>query len=199
MAYHVEGRLLEVCTCGSNCPCRAQGEPDGGNCEAVNAWHIQKGTVDGVDVSGLTLIALSHVHGHVLQGRPVLYCVDDKATDAQQTALLSAWTGKQGGPLADMAILAGDMVGVQRAPMKFSLRKGKGRLQVGEVIEAHIAGPGAGQYGMTHLTSDICTTGPGEETHPAQATDYRVTLPDYGFLLDLHNHPVMEGRFRFKG
>ncbi len=44
MAYHLEGRLLEACTCGAQCPCRAEGEPDGSDCEAVNAWHVEQGT-----------------------------------------------------------------------------------------------------------------------------------------------------------
>jgi hypothetical protein len=166
----------------------------------VNVWHVEQGTIGNADVSGLTLVALSHVHGHVLRGRPVVYYVDDTATEAQQAALLSAWTGGQGGPLADMARLIGEVTGVERAPMTFAVRQGRGHLQVGRAIEARVeAGPETGMPGMSHPGRDICTTLPGEETHPAQAAAYRVTLPAYGFLLDLHNHPVIEGRFHFEG
>ena len=47
MPYHLEGRLLEVCTCGANCPCQPSGQPDGSDCDAVNAWHIDRGAIDG--------------------------------------------------------------------------------------------------------------------------------------------------------
>ena len=136
----------------------------------------------------------------MLQGRPVVYYVDDKATAAQQAALLHAWTGQAGGPLADMARLIGEVAGVERAPMTFAVQQGKGHLQVGQAFEAHLGmAPEAAGSAMAHAGRDICTTLPGEKTHPAAATAYRVTLPAYGFLLDLHNHPVVEGRFRFEG
>src|SRR5215218_10919277 len=134
MGYQVEGRLLELCSCGAHCPCQPTGEPDAGECTAVNAWHVERGTINGTDVAGLTLVALSHVHGHVLQGRSVVYYVDDTATDQQQAALLSAWTGQEGGPLAEVAGLTGEVNGVERAPMTFAIAQGKGHLQVGQAL-----------------------------------------------------------------
>lgn len=201
MSYHLEGRLLEACTCGDYCPCRVEGEPDGSDCEAMNAWHIEKGTINGADVSGLTLVALRHVHGHVLQRQGVVYCVDDKATGEQEAALLDAWSGKEGGPLADMSALIGEVSGVERLPMTFTVQKGKGRLKVGQAVTADLARPSPGEHGMAmpHAERDICATQPGEETHSARASAYRVALPNYGFAVDLHDYPVLEGRFRFEG
>jgi len=57
--YVLDGSLLEVCTCGVLCPCWVGEDPDGGTCESVVAWHINQGTIQGVDVSGLTLAALA--------------------------------------------------------------------------------------------------------------------------------------------
>ena len=56
MAYELEGKLLEVCDCNILCPCWVGEDPDGGTCDAIVAWHVDKGTVDGVDVSGHTLV-----------------------------------------------------------------------------------------------------------------------------------------------
>jgi hypothetical protein len=168
----------------------------------MNAWHVERGTIDGTDVSGLTLVALGHVHGHVLQGRPVVYYVDDKATGEQQAALISAWTGQQGGPLADVASLIGEVAGVERALMTFSIRQGKGQLRVGQAIEAVVTRPDVGEHAMSDMSqphSDICTTLPGEKSQPAQVTTYRVALPSYGFALDLRDYPAIQGRFRFEG
>lgn len=195
MPYHLEGRLLELCTCGAYCPCRADGQPDGGDCDAVNTWHIDHGTIDGTDVSGLTLVALSRIHGHVLNGRPVVFYVDDKATALQEEALLNVWTGKLGGPVADLAQLMGEVVGIERAAIAFKLREGKGSLKVGQVIDARLAAPSHG--GIPH--DDICTTLPGSEAHLAEAATYRVNSPTYGFALDLQDYQVMQGRFHFDG
>ena len=37
------------------CPCWIGEDPDGGICEVAVEWHFDRGTIDGVDVSGLTL------------------------------------------------------------------------------------------------------------------------------------------------
>ena len=42
MAYDIEGRLLEVCTCNVLCPCWIGEDPDGGTCDSALAWHIDK-------------------------------------------------------------------------------------------------------------------------------------------------------------
>ena len=55
MAYLLEGKLLEVCTCRAVCPCWVGEDPDGGKCEGTMAWHIEKGQVEGLDVSGVTI------------------------------------------------------------------------------------------------------------------------------------------------
>ena len=68
MAYHLEGRLLEVCNCRVLCPCWIGEDPDFGTCDTIVAWHFDKGTVDGVDVSGHTIAMIAHVPGNILQG-----------------------------------------------------------------------------------------------------------------------------------
>ena len=55
MAYKLEGSLLEVCNCEVLCPCWIGVDPDRGTCDSALAHHFEKGEIDGVDVSGLTL------------------------------------------------------------------------------------------------------------------------------------------------
>ena len=200
MPYHLEGRLLELCTCGAQCPCQPSGQPDGSDCDAVNAWHIDRGAIDGTDVAGLTLVALSRIHGHVLQGRPVVFYVDDRASAVQQEALLNVWTGKLGGPVADLAQLMGEVAGIERSAIAFEVRDGKGSLKVGQVVDARLAAPshaGTGHGAVPH--DDVCTTISGSEAHLAEASTYRVNSPTYRFDLYLQNYQVMQGRFRFEG
>jgi hypothetical protein len=200
MPYHLEGRLLEVCTCGERCPCRPSGKPDGGTCNAVNAWHIDQGAIDGTDVGGLTLVALSRIHGHVLEGRPVAFYVDDRATAMQQEALMNVWTGKLGGPVADLAQLMGEVAGVERSEMSFEVNEGKGSLQVKGMLEARLAEPSHGEGSQRAVRhDDVCTTIPGSKAYAANATSYRVSNPTYDVDLDLRDYPVTEGHFRFDG
>src|SRR6266511_4706935 len=68
MAYEIEGRLLEACTCNVLCPCWVGQDPDGGTCDGVLCWHVDRGVVDGVDVSGRTFTILTHIPGNILAG-----------------------------------------------------------------------------------------------------------------------------------
>jgi hypothetical protein len=72
----------------------------------VIAFHLERGTAGfGVDVSGLTVANVAHIPGNALAGgwRSVVL-VDDRASDEQHNALLDAFGGKLGGPLADLAV-----------------------------------------------------------------------------------------------
>ena len=130
MPYHLEGRLLEVCNCRVLCPCWIGEDPDFGTCDTIVAWHFDKGTVDGVDVSGITLAAVAHVPGNILQGnwRAAVY-VSDHATKAQEEAILGVYTGQKGGPVAELAKLVGEVVSVEKVPIKFDVHGGSGTLQ----------------------------------------------------------------------
>ena len=66
MGYHLEGVLLEVCTCNVLCPCWIGEDPDFGTCDAILAYHYEKGEIDGLDVSGLTVAMAGHIPGNVL-------------------------------------------------------------------------------------------------------------------------------------
>ena len=87
--YHLEGRLLEVCNCRVLCPCWIGEDPDYGTCDTIVAWHFDKGTIDGVDVSDRTIAMIAHVPGNILQGnwRAAVY-LDERVTPQQEEAIL---------------------------------------------------------------------------------------------------------------
>ena len=202
MAYQLEGQLLEVCTCNTLCPCWVGEDPDGGTCDGVLSWHIAKGRVNGTDVSGRTLSILAHIPGNILEGnwRVVVY-VDDGATDDQQQALIDVWTGKLGGPMADLAQLVGEVVAVERAPVKFQV-EGKGvagRFTIGKTIEAQLE-PFMGATGEPSALYDtIFTMIPGSPAYVGKASVYKVDAPQHGFEIDLTDHNAVSGTFRFEG
>jgi hypothetical protein len=202
MAYELEGQLLEVCTCNILCPCWVGEDPDGGTCDGVLSWHVEKGSVNGTDVSGRTFTILTHIPGNILEGnwRIVAY-VDDGATDEQQQALLDVWTGKLGGPMADLAQLVGEVLAVEKAPVTFQV-EGKGiagRFAIGSAIEAELE-PFTGATGEpTALYDTIFTTIPGSPAYAGKASRYKVDVAQHGFEIDLEGHNAVSGTFRFEG
>jgi hypothetical protein len=68
MAYKLEGSILEVCDCKVLCPCWIGETPDNGTCQSALAYHFERGTIDGVDVSGLTLATNVFIPGTPLAG-----------------------------------------------------------------------------------------------------------------------------------
>jgi hypothetical protein len=199
MAYRLEGRLLEVCTCKTLCPCWIGEDPDGDDCVSVNSWHVDKGEINGVDVSGLTLATLNHIPGNVLNGNwRILVFVDDKSTAAQQEAMVNAFTGKLGGPIADLAQLYSEIVAVERVPISFNVTQGKGELRVGADIEADLA-PFVGATGqLTTLHDTAFSTIPGSPAYVSKASRYRARNNTMGFNIELQGHNAVQGSFSFE-
>ena len=204
MAYELEGRLLEVCNCNVLCPCWIGEDPDNGTCDAVVAYQVDTGTVDGVDVSGHTLATLAFLPGNILQGNwKVVVFVDEAATNEQQEALLNVFTGKLGGPLADFAQLIGEVVAVERAPITFTVEEGKGSLRIGSgmtpVVEADMTSYLGATEKPTTLQETVFSTIPGSPAYVSKATRYRRNSSNYGLKdIDLENNNAIQGHFKFE-
>ena len=200
MAYRLEGSLLEFCTCNAICPCWIGEDPDGGTCDVAVAWHFRKGAIDGVDVSGLTLGAMAHVPGNILEGNwRVVVVMDEKATTQQEEAILSVYTGKQGGPVADIVKLIGEVVGVERAPISFQADKGKGFLKIGQSVDA-VMEPYLNPKGEpTMLHNSVFSSSGGGPAYVGKAPTYKVTNQALGMDVNLSGHNVVQGNFLFEG
>jgi hypothetical protein len=204
MAYQLEGRLLEVCDCNVLCPCWIGEDADNGTCDAVVAWHIDKGTVDSVEVSNLTVASIAHIPANILQGNwKVVVYVDDEATSEQEEALLNVFTGKLGGPMADLAQLIGEVVAVERASITFTVEEGKGSLRIGSgmtpVVEADMASYMGATEKPTTLQETVFSTIPGSPAYVSKAATYRRNSSAYGLRdIDLENHNAIQGHFHFE-
>ena len=133
MAYEIEGRLLEVCTCNVLCPCWVGEDPDYKTCDTAIAWGIEKGSIEGVNVDGLTMAVSAHIPKNILipKSWKAVVFVDERATAEQEGVLLKLFTGQLGGAIADLAGLIGEVVAVERAPISFTVDGGKGKLKIG--------------------------------------------------------------------
>jgi hypothetical protein len=180
VGYDLEGSLLEVCTCDVLCPCWIGENPDNGDCESVVAYHFDRGTIRGVDVSGLTAASVVYIPGNVLDGnwKQVLY-VDDNASDEQHEAIVAMITGELGGPMADLAGLVGERLAIERAPITHSLVDGAGSLRVGDFVSADMH-PYKGPDGSTTtLQNSIFSTVPGSPAYVGVADHQKIDIPDH--------------------
>jgi len=199
MAYHLEGRLLEVCNCRVLCPCWIGEDPDYKTCDTIVAYHFDKGTVDGVDVAGRTIALLAHVPGNILQGNwTAAVYVDDGASPAQEQALLDVYTGKKGGPIADMAKLVGTISSVQKVPITFTVQGGSGIIKVGDAGFAELEPYKSAAGRTTTLTDTVFSTVPGAPVFVGKATRY--TSKNHAGLgkdLDMKGHNALQSTFVF--
>ena len=200
MAYELEGKLLEVCTCNVLCPCWVGEDPDGGTCDGALSWHVDRGSVNGTDVSGRTLTILTHIPGNILAGnwRVVVY-VDDGASDEQQQALLDVWSGEAGRPRRRPGAArrrgAGRRTRSRHVP---GGRRGRAPCD-GRAIEAELE-PFTGATGKpTALHDTVFTTIPGSPAYAGKASSYKVAVAEHGFEIDLQGHNAISGSFRFEG
>jgi len=200
MAYHLEGRLLEVCNCRVLCPCWIGEDPDFGTCDTIVSWHFDKGTIEGVDVSGLTLACVAHVPGNILEGnwRAAIF-VDENASKAQEDALLKVYTGKAGGPVADLAALIGEVVSVERAPIMFTVQGGKGTLKIGSDYYADLEPYVSAAGKTTTLTDTVFSTVPGAPVFVGKAPTYRAKNAKLGINIDMKDHNALQSTFVFQG
>ena len=136
---YVEARTAEVFTGG--CIMNSQAETMGK--QAVLAWRVEEGAVDGVDLAGLSVVAaLSGNHNLGIREMggasptdvKALYYVDQRATDGQREALLAMAREATG----DLAIR---VVGVQAVPIAFSRTAHATEVTAGDAllrVDAHV-------------------------------------------------------------
>ena len=196
--YTVSGTLLEACSCRTLCRCWIGEDPDGGACNAFAAYHIDKGQISGVDVSGLTYVQAVKIPGNVLVPKSWtrVTFVDGRATAAQSAAILDAWHGRLGGPLADLNGLIKEDLGTYNVPIDHKLVGGLGTVVVGDKIHATMT-PYKSAYGATTTLRDsIFSTIAGSPAYVSKATEHVVNIPEHGMVWTFHNHNAIQGDFK---
>jgi hypothetical protein len=197
--YELEGTLLEVCSCGVLCPCWIGEDPDGGECFGIVADHIDSGQITGVDVSGRSAVMVNHIPGNVLAGNwEVVMLVDDGATARQRDALVEVFSGRLGGPLADLAQLVGTVKGVESVPIRHEVHGGTGTLGIPGIIEAEME-PYRGPDGsVTTLRESIFSTVPGSPAWVSKAGHQRVHLPQYGMSWEYEGRNAIQAEWKLE-
>lgn len=102
------------------------------------------------------------------------------------------YTGKKGGPVADLAQLIGEVVGVERVKFTFDVEK-----MIGDVVAADLEPfKGAGDLPTT-LHDSVFSTIPGSPAYLGKAPMYKASNAALGIKVDLQGHNAVQGSFRF--
>jgi hypothetical protein len=141
MAWSIEGRYFENCSCEVVCPCTASLAlgADNDYCRVVLVFHIDTGEVDGVDVSDLTVAAVAESGRYMHEGNWKLgLLVDDSASEEQAEKLQAVFTGELDGPMGALSGLVSEVLGVERVPLDFSSSDGHHTVRIGDYGQASV-------------------------------------------------------------
>ncbi len=168
MAWRLEGTYTENCNCDVVCPCAASAfaaPATYDRCNAVLAFHIDSGEVDGTDVSDLSVVLVLDSPRQMSEGNwRVGMFMDERASDEQAEKLAGVFSGQMGGPLANLVPLISENLGMERAPIEHVDDGDRHRVKVGDAIDVEIE----------DLRSPFDPDGPlpklTETRHPANST-----------------------------
>jgi hypothetical protein len=94
--------------------------------------------------------------------------------------------------------LIGEVVAVERSPITFEVKEGKGNLRIGSVADCQME-PFRGPSGdVTTLQNSIFSTIPGSPAYIAKATKFKMNNPKLGQNIDLQDHNAIQGNFVFQ-
>ena len=141
MAWSLKGSYVETCSCDLICPCNASMDHGAtyDYCRVTLVFDIREGEVEGTDISGLTIAAIADTPKVMTEGNWRLgVFVDENATDEQADKLVKVFTGQLGGPMAGLAPLVGEMLGVERAAIDVQDDGVRHSVRIGDAIDFEI-------------------------------------------------------------
>jgi hypothetical protein len=141
MSWSLKGSYVETCSCDLICPCNATFDHGAtyDYCRVTLVFAIKDGEIEGTDVSGLTVVAIADTPKVMTEGNWKLgVFVDDQASDEQADKLVQVFSGQLGGPMAALAPLVGEMLGVERAPIEVRHDGLRHSVRVGDAIDFEI-------------------------------------------------------------
>src|SRR5205807_2327559 len=108
-------------------------------CRVVLVFHIGRGEIDGTDVSGLTTAIVADTPPLMSEGNwRVGLFLDAAASDDQTQKLGAVFGGQAGGPMAMVAPLIGEMLGLERATVEYADEGRRHRVRIGDAVDIEI-------------------------------------------------------------
>ena len=97
--WTIDGRQFVNCNCSYGCPCQFNGLPTHGHCQAVAGMEIDRGHHGETKLDGLKFVGIFRWPGAIHEGKgEAAIVIDDRANEAQRSALLRILTGRDTEP-----------------------------------------------------------------------------------------------------
>lgn len=142
MSWEVEGTYFENCNCVFACPCSVTSFASPATqerCQAVLVYHVERGTIDGTDVSGRSVAILADTPAQMIQGNwRVGLIIDEKASKEQVDKLAGVFSGQMGGPMGNIAPLVGEVLGIEQMPIEYGDSGRKHHVSIGKDISIEV-------------------------------------------------------------
>ena len=141
MSWSIEGTYFETCSCELMCPCNFSFDHGAtyDYCRVTLVFDIREGEVEGTDVGGRRLAVIADTPKVMTEGNWRLgMFVDDGASDEQVQKLTAVFSGQVGGPMAGLAPLIGEVLGVERAPIEIVEDGLSHSVRIGEAIDFEV-------------------------------------------------------------
>jgi hypothetical protein len=166
MAWKLDGTYFENCNCDWVCPCSVTSfalPATGDRCQVVLNYHVERGQIDGTDVSGRSVSIVADSPKRMLDGGwRVGVIIDDKASKDQADKLTGVFAGQMGGPMANIAPLIGELLGIERLPIEYADDGKRHRVRIGGSIAIEVEDYAATEGGDTTKLTGVA--------HPSNST-----------------------------
>ena len=141
MSWRLKGNYAETCSCELMCPCNMTFDHGAtyDYCRVTLVFNVREGEIDGTDVSGLKLGLIADTPKVMTEGNwRVGLFVDENANDEQADKLVAVFSGQLGGPMAGLAPLIGEVLGVERVPIELNVDGVHHNVRIGDVIDFQV-------------------------------------------------------------
>lgn len=159
MAWTLEGTFYENCSCDAICPCTWSNmarTATNDDCRVALMFDVERGSVDGVDVSGTTAVMIVQTPPVMPEGNwRVGLVISENASDEQLEALTGVFSGGLGGPPAGLAPLIGEFLGVERAAVSIETDGAQRHVVVGDFVNYRMTkhlSPEGDQVQLTNIS-----------------------------------------------
>ena len=141
MAWNLKGSYVETCSCELMCSCNLSLDRGATYdfCRETLVFNIREGQVEGTDIGGLKVAAIADTPKVMTEGNWRLgVFIDAQASDEQFDKLVGVFSGQLGGPMAALAPLVGEMLGIERAAIEVVDDGLRHSVRIGDVIDFEI-------------------------------------------------------------
>jgi hypothetical protein len=141
VSWKLEGSYFETCSCNVVCPCTASFTLGATHdyCRVALVFNVERGEVEGIDVSDLTVAAIVDSPRVMTDGNWKLgVFIDAAASDEQAGKLGAVFSGALGGPMQALGPLIGETLGVERAPITVEEDGLRHSIVIGDAVDFEI-------------------------------------------------------------